>query len=503
MLRQLTETRRLNFASALLYVILLIGLMEAAIGLFQYFSFAQRPDPSLKTPVIGTLGIPNAFGLTMALSATASLILCFKTGSKTLKILYLILLPLFMFVLFLNGSRGAALAFIITAPLCTFIYFYMKSARFYRIVRIKEVKYIVSLLSLLVILLITVFLYTRNMESSSGRWMIWRISVPMVTDQPLTGVGYGKYGFEYLNYQAKFFSDSSNMSLAYKAANLKQPHNEFLSVFCETGLTGGFLFILFLLSVLYSMIKFLKISANHSAVFIVNLALLSFTCLILLHGLVDDTLHFFPSNILFYVLVGLTPVSSGFFHLRFAKSRIAAILIFVFSLIGLHQSLKLFAMYKGYQNWAVAQKKVKAGRAVAAIPYYKKALSVLSSNGELLFHYGSSLVQAGKYYRGIDVLKRSLRTFNDRNIHLSLGYAYLKTYDLSRAEREAKTALSMFPDHLAPHLLLGRIYYKTGDIEQSKRSLLKCMNMKTKRTSRMTSQIQREARNLWRAYYGR
>ena len=162
---------------------------------------------------------------------------------------------------------------------------------------------------------------------------------------------------------------------------------------------------------------------------------------------------------------------------------------------GIHQ-------YHGYIEWEKGVEYTSNHRWKWAIDKYQKALERLPDKGELQFHLGSAMVMSDSYSRGIYFLEKSLQNFNDRNIYLSLSYANLKLRNFNKAENYAKVALSMFPDHLAPHLLLGEIYYKQGKNSESRVSLQKCINRRTHIQSEDVIQIACDAKRLWEKLYG-
>ena len=71
----------------------------------------------------------------------------------------------------------------------------------------------------------------------------WRVGMRMFLDNPWTGVGLGNFGVAYPVYQGITDGD------------VREAHNSFLQIFCETGIVGGILFILFWCVVLLSMIS--------------------------------------------------------------------------------------------------------------------------------------------------------------------------------------------------------------------------------------------------------
>jgi tetratricopeptide (TPR) repeat protein len=152
-------------------------------------------------------------------------------------------------------------------------------------------------------------------------------------------------------------------------------------------------------------------------------------------------------------------------------------------------------------HWQRGYEYGKQHRWLPAVQEYQEALQYLPQEGELLFHTGSALVMQESYSNGIFYLQESKKWYNERNIYLSLSYANLRMYNLKEAEQNARTALSMFPDHLAPHLLLGQIFYEQGRLEESKKSLLKCIHRQTSIQSDDVRQISMDAKELWDKYF--
>ncbi len=75
----------------------------------------------------------------------------------------------------------------------------------------------------------------------------WRVGMRMFLDNPLTGVGLGNFGVAYPVYQGTTDGD------------VREAHNSFLQILCETGIVGGMLFVIFwgvvLLSLLSALLK--------------------------------------------------------------------------------------------------------------------------------------------------------------------------------------------------------------------------------------------------------
>lgn len=488
-----TETNepkgKIEFYTLFIRIIWITGLVQAIIGMGQWLLFAGYPNPLLKTPMIGTIGMPNGYGLFIAISAVAAFIDLRKQTNWKLRILVAMSLIFMLTSLVLNRSRGAILGLIITG----FILF-LNSIKATR----KTIVY-----SFIVFLIVgcslILFLYQINPESAEGRLMVWRISIPMCLDHPLLGVGQGNFAKEYLNYQARFFQNPQNINLAYKAGNLKQAHNEYLQAFCETGIIGGLLFFSLWLFPLVS-ILFLNKKNNQYSMIVPDIVFLLIP--ILVHSMVDTPLHVLSIAVLSYMIIGFIPLGPKYWIITLRDKKIkwaGLIIVFVVSLFVI---IKCVYQYPAYVSWGDGVRNTSEQRWQQAIADYSDALQRLPDKGELQFYLGSAMVMDGQYSKGIYYLNQSLNGFNDRNIYLSLSLAHMKLRHYDIAEHYAKKALSMFPDHLAPHLWLGQIYYYQGKLEESKNELRKCILRDTAVQSDDVQKISDDAAGLWKQFFG-
>lgn len=443
-----------------LWSIALMALFQAGLGLVQYL-FIPLSDPDVKTSVIGTIIAPNGYGLMMAIGIVA----WFGVARKTVSI------PMSAFllaVLFLNGSRGAVLALVAVGVLTVFWMWPRKSFAIAGIMMIAGTTWLAAGL---------------DPESTSGRWMIWRIVAPMVADHPVAGVGHGRLGVEYLHYQADWLSDPAKSEpYGHKAAPIKQAHNEYLQAFCESGVIGGFLFLGLWVSVVFRMKR---------NVFSAMLGL------ILLHSLIDTPQHVLPLAILAYALIPLATESKHHIvHLpRFAMP--------ITAFIALTALFHLTERYEAYGHWQDGQHHAGLWNWGQAVNAYDRALTSLPNQGELHFHLGAALVHKGEITKGLHYLELSKQRFSDRNIWLNTAHANLLLGKLDIAEREALIAKAMFPDHLAPDLLLGQIFFHQGRIEDSKRALRRCISQDARVRTERTDQIADDAKSLWSKFgYG-
>jgi O-antigen ligase len=500
-----------KFITIFLRTLWITGLFQAIYGLYQWFRFREYISPVLKTPMTGTIGMANPYGLFLAVSIIALCIDIKNLQSFVRRILLSFCLIIMVGALLLNKSRGALLG-LISSGIIVLIFIFINEkdidtkkravARYLAYVSVKLKKIPRIILLCIIIFCFSgfgFFLYRINSESSSGRLMAWEVSTPMIADHPLLGVGYGRFDVEYLDYQARYFRNPDNMKIAYKAANLNQPHNQYLQAFCEGGIPGGLLFLSVWIIALWCVYQFLRKDGDNKTPFYgLGAVLLA----ILVHCLVDTPLNVLPISVVIYSVLGLVPVDSFSYRIEL-KSRIIQsgflLLLFGYTCFTL---VKAYRQYPGYIEWQKGNRYREKHKYELAVEHFKTALEKLPGKGELQFHLGASLGMLRDYDEGKKLLTESLKGHKDQNVYISLCIAHMRLKDYEKAEQYALTVHTMFPDHLAPHLLLGEIYYHQGDTLFSQASLNKCMNRKTRVQSPVVIQIARAARRKWDELYG-
>lgn len=467
-----------------LNALFILGILQVLIGITQLYTHTPIPSIPIKTAFIGTIGTPNGLGLLIVLSLFCGIYMISNSSKKQIPILG----SFFLFLgLLLSESRGSILVLFAVVGFVVILKLVGKSS--------KKSKIVLSLLISGVLGILIPTLYLMDVESSSGRFILWEISWMMFKDHIWFGVGQGNYALEFLNYQAEYLSLQEHADLAYKASNVKQAHNEYLQAFATSGALGGVLFMSIWILPLYWMVKNewkdLKKISTHTINMAIHLA-------IVLHSFIDSPLHVFP-----IVLIGYTNLiisSDSILNLRIQKvyHRLGFIILTMLTLyIGYHS----FSKYSGQYHWRKGVEQIDAKNWEASIYHLSNALDYLPDKGELMYQLGASYIFNEQYARGFYLTNESKKYFNDKNIFLTESYGHIQLGEYQEAEKSALTALSMFPTQIAPHLLLGEIYYYQNRIEESKKSLEKCISEDTPIKSADTNKISNEAKKLYSIFY--
>lgn len=98
---------------------------------------------------------------------------------------------------------------------------------------------------------VAVSLYRMKPDSAEGRVLIWKVSLQMIRNKPLTG--FGREGFEarYMHYQAKYLKENGTEKEKLLAGNNHLVFNEPIRVMVEYGIMGFALYVAFMYCLLF------------------------------------------------------------------------------------------------------------------------------------------------------------------------------------------------------------------------------------------------------------
>ena len=126
-----------------------------------------------------------------------------------------------------------------------------------------------------------------------GRVQIWKGTVRLIRDFPLTGTGLGTFGIAYRKYQTSLFQGF-----------VDHTHNDFLEVASDTGLIGALLLFLPIFYVLGKMIvSFLGDARSYRRA--VTLGCIGSTVAMLLHSITDFNLQIPANALVFSAILGI------------------------------------------------------------------------------------------------------------------------------------------------------------------------------------------------------
>jgi O-antigen ligase len=488
------------------WLLVVLGSLQALLGLYQYASATGYVAVHAKTPLTGTVGPANDYGAVVAICLCSACILFLQSRTLKVRLALGCAASLLAVSLVLNGSRGAGVGL-----LCGLLFLGICRARGNAAQDLlpgawrravggfgpigKGAVVVASLVALIVSVLV---LYSIDPVSSSGRLMIWKIATPMLTAHPLAGVGHGEFAMAYMDLQAAFFESVAGAHIGHRAAGIKSAHNELLHAFFESGIIGGGLFLLIWMFAVQGVFRGMKLQPSRLGRAYEGLG--GLLILVLVHAMVDDPISVLPVAIIVYTILGVLPVPGVSFRLsgRFKRFLGGGLSFAIFAAA----VVMALIQYPGYRAWNDGQR--AAGRLdwERAIGHYESALERLPGRSELQFHLGSALTFSGRAARGSYFLEQARGGFRDRNLELALSIAYLRLGELELAEAHALNALRMYPAHLAPHLILGEIYFEQGRFAESQAALRRCIERQSRVQTSDVYRVAVDATILWDRLYG-
>ncbi len=257
-----------EFFHIIFYCILAAGLVHVIATLWFYFdtdfymaNIYPNFDSSQRAHLYEqvkknhhAVGLSNHYsqnGIYMAISLCASFALCFMKSRKNISWKVLLLLVV-LFSLILTGKRGV-LIFSIFAILVSYII--CKKGAFAN--KLVTVLFIISSISLVIYALsfyvegiasaferITAMFAAENetADVSNGRFKLYAIAWNFFKESPILGIGWREFSKEVVN----FYNQDSV---------LRDAHNVFLQLLCETGVIGFSIFISLFISAITQTIQ--------------------------------------------------------------------------------------------------------------------------------------------------------------------------------------------------------------------------------------------------------
>ena len=246
----------------LLFIIFISGLIEAGIGIIQYFG------PSLRLPFIafsnvgsiyGTFQQPNVFASFIGTAIVISLFLIsrslFRNMSPVNKTGFYVLVAALSFALLASNSTAGFIGIILGIGAL-----FVSRIRIYKTILKYSLSWFIAVAIGMSCNYITekvtfkrttrVFTQEDAVVSGSVRILYYRISYEMFKEKPLFGHGIGNFGSKSLHFQRELIKKNPDyinvLTHATPAIYLSHPHNEILYRLAESGAVGGIgLLILF------------------------------------------------------------------------------------------------------------------------------------------------------------------------------------------------------------------------------------------------------------------
>lgn len=227
-----TEYNSKEWQSKIITISLLAAVAVCFFGIFQYFT-SYGLDPKLIDKVTNAKRIPSTLDNPNTLAAYLMLFL-FPVISAVInrkpikeKLLYIVILALFIVNIFMTGSRSALIGMVVGILV------------FVLLVSWKYIVYFsaVGLLSLFFKPINSRIFAIFDSTLNTSRIKLWGLGMKMVQNNPILGVGNGNYVTNYNDYVKRY------PYLRYEYYKDFPSHNSYIKVWSELGILGILSFI--------------------------------------------------------------------------------------------------------------------------------------------------------------------------------------------------------------------------------------------------------------------
>lgn len=461
----------LRFSQKLNHTIIYIGILLSSFtlssyGYLQYLGFISSNNSYF--PITGQFQNPAPYGgfLGFHLLAIASVLLLKKNEMKSGLLLTATAIMIYSFPAFvLSGSRASWLA----CGVGLLFALYHKHS-----VKIKSLSTKVKFSSLLVLISIAVFisigLFMLKPDSARGRILIWKISVGMIFENPIVGLGHGGVEAYFMHFQEKYFREgNSSVEEQFLAGNNHSSFNEPLRLWIEYGIVGFILYLLLIYFILFRTQTTSIVTIVLKAILIMFFVfgLFSYPCRIFEHKLVF--IIAFAMLVNYQKQFSLNLSNQTFKVLRAARIVIMAIVLCI--LINQH-----YLLYK-CNNSILAYYAKENDEILTDLEFFSKAIP---NNNVLLFFYSTIAKREEQDSLFFEKIKQYAALHPTNRMYIQQG-DYLKTqkqYD--DAEKQYWKAHYMVPSQQKARTHIAILYNETGRIDEAKQMARNLLNEKVK-----------------------
>lgn len=494
------ETKNPLQANTILLVLLAFGLYQAIYGLQQLYGYEMSHHSSFK--VTGSFFNPAPFaGYLISVFPVGLAVYHFMPdkgiGNKVIKYSGIVTVLTILLIIPSTLSRASWVALTAGATII-YINYYNVPQLINSYLKNKTSKIFAVGIIAVVLLSTGAGLFYWKKDSALGRVLIWEVTLDMVKEHPLIGVGFGQYSASFGQQQAEYFqSEAYTEGKAMVAGKGEYAFNEPLKIAAEHGLIGLLLFIGILFSTLktgYKQERGTPMQLRQVLVTGVYGGIMS----ILVFSLFSYPFSITPIllNLLIFLSI-LSAYSDDQPLISIPVNRFLKLGVFILLIIFTGWTVnKTKNTYIAYKDWKTASQLKSYGDYEEAISMMSKIEPVLSHKGNFMFEYGQALALNKKYTKGIEVLERAAGQTSDPYLFNSLGNCYQGLKNYKKAEEAYIHAFYLIPHKFYPRYLLAKLYDEMGETEKAIEVANKLLNMKVKIPSTAIEEMKSEMVDL-------
>ena len=475
------------------FVLILIGLYELGVGLFQCIQVMRLGMPYYT--VCGTFENPAPYSilivLILPLALDYALFVRFRHGQKITNMLFYLSAFYLLFsvvILVMCVSRTAWVASVIS--LMSMVWLRMKCS---------VVKKCFVLLAVLVFSVPFLYgMYALKKDSADGRLFIWKISYSVAKQQIFSGVGIGGFPYVYGEAQEAYFrekKDARNEEMLAGAPDYA--YNEYLQIWIELGLPGVLSCLCLIAYVYIRLLRCRNVEVVGLCGAMVSLMVVSFFSYPL-RCFVTCSLSLFILLWAAWMPMMLCEKK------RYGKvGMVCGLLV----LIGMGTMVcirfnKSYRTWVAVKHWDMVRLYFDREKYKGIEKCYRALYPDLSKDAGFLFEYGVCLSYNGHHEESNIILSEGAKRSSDPMFFNLMGKNFQALGRFEEAEDMFYKAYYRVPHRIYPLYLLMGLYEKEGrDLEMLEKAH-QIVGKKEKVPSSLTEYLKKEAVNRLGKYEG-
>lgn len=433
------------------YGILIVGFVEAIIGLGQLYGFFPSGHQLFKTT--GTFLNPGPYGGFIALMfpLTFHYWLYFRKRKKILRHVFLSIGMVCLLVFPATLSRTAWGAAVIG---CMLVVIYEtgitdKLKDLYQ----KYRKRVVLCIALFCLLSggVIYSIYQLKKDSANGRLFIWKITALAIRDASLKGVGLGGFPAAYAQSQINYFKEREASAIEkHVAGSPEYAFNEYLRIFLEQGIAGGILFLFLTSLIIRRGIKNKQTGATGCFLCLSVFAIASYP-------------YYLWEFLVVWILLATIcvsqtkpPSSESSKNRRFSIFALFAVFVLI---AGLSVCVAQWYFYhRASKEWEKIRPFYTMKAYSKIIDDYIRLYPQLNHDPKFVFEYAVTLNAEKRYEQADSILSRGLQISCDPMFYNVKGRNYHEMGAYRKAEACYMNAIYLIPERIYPYYLLTKLY---------------------------------------------
>lgn len=324
----------------------------------------------------------------------------------------------------------------------------------------------VKILLLAGIILLLPVMYFMKKDSADGRLLMFRCGWDMIKDRPIFGHGINGVQANYMDYQARWFSEHPESHFTMLADNVKSVFNEYLTICICFGSVGLIVLVTFVCFILHCYRK------KHSEEGLCSLMSLGTIGIL---GCFSYPFSY-PFTWIVFVLNTLILICKAY-PINFSKCK--RVRYMIATTLFLSSSFLLYHVIKRYYaevEWGEISHMALKGEGEEVFPRYKALMPVLGNEPYFLYNFAAELYMERHYETALVIAERCQSFWADYDLELLLGELYYKQNKYDEAERYFNHAHNMCPVRFLPLYRLFQMYKKIGDKDKARQMGLRILN---------------------------